>query len=161
MLDDQYQSAPTDLPYRPSILDQGRLRHPARSTDIASCSRRTCDLDRQLLHPESPLMKELTAPAVADAGRSAAPAVAATAPTASDKRPMVAADLRIEYRVKLDSSSTWTSRVNQTRPGLNLTSWSGFTCTLSIPHTTPWAQYVYLNLPGFQSAGLRPASDRH
>ena len=41
----------------------------------------------------------------AASGRSAAPAVAATAPTATESKAMVAADLRIEYLDFLVSSS--------------------------------------------------------
>jgi hypothetical protein len=75
---------------------------------------------------------ERTASSAAASGNNAAPAVAATAPTAKLKTAMVAADLRTEYRDFLDSSSNtacfdqiWsncslirlTSRVNHTRPG--------------------------------------------
>jgi hypothetical protein len=52
----------------------------------------------------------------------AAPAVAATAPTAIDNNAIVAADLRIEYRDFLVPSSTIASRVNHTFPGYLLSS---------------------------------------
>jgi hypothetical protein len=65
-----------------------------------------------LVSPSDSIQNELT-----PAGNIAAPAVAATAPTAIESNAIVAADFKIEYRDFLVPSSTSASSENQTFPG--------------------------------------------
>ena len=98
---------------RPRILDQSPLGQSQTFSHIPRSSRSTrCNLHISLRFGCTNRWRGRT-----PAGNIAAPAVAATAPTAIDSSAIVAADFKIEYRDFLVPSSTIASRENHTFPG--------------------------------------------
>lgn len=94
----------------------------------------------------------------------AAPAVAATAPTAIESKAIVAADLSTEYRDFLVPSSTLASSVNHTLPGYPSGSALFFFFGLSGEWTWPtlslivWPDWIYASL---SMGRQRVTRDRH
>jgi len=107
----------TDLCYSTWILDQCAFSQGQALGHISSSCCSSCN---GLLSALASLRRKKSREGSGwptPAGNIAAPAEAATAPTAIDSSAIVAADFNIEYRDFLVPSSTSASRENQTFPG--------------------------------------------